>query len=350
MRTDILTIMGTRPQYIKCSVMRDAYLKFGLNEILIDTGQHFDDNMSSIFFEQLGLTPPEFTLSFGGLSHSKMLGSMLIKLETYISKINPKCIVVLGDTISTLAGSIAAKHSNIKLIHIESGLRSYDKKMPEEQNRILTDHLSDILFCPTSLSASNLLSEGIKKNVYVYGDIMLDATLKFKNIFKRPFKLPTYLTKKTYDLVTIHRKEALVSKEALLKRIKFVLDSSKDKIPLILLHPNTKNKLNKYKIDISKFFILPPQGYLETQWLLKNANHLYTDSGGLQKEAFFHKIPTTTLRDTTEWPETIRKGRNKIWLENKNNFTLNLEKAPFGNGDASKKIAKHLKSLIQNYK
>ena len=170
MITDILTIMGTRPQFVKCSVLRDAYSSTKLSEVLIDTGQHYDSGMSTIFFKQLNQKPPEFTLSHGGLSHTSMLAHMMIELEALVKKIKPKCIVVLGDTISTLAGSLVSKQLGIKLIHIEAGLRSFEKNMREEQNRILTDHLSDVLFCPTQLSATNLLNEGIVKNIHFFGD------------------------------------------------------------------------------------------------------------------------------------------------------------------------------------
>ena len=345
MKTDILTIMGTRPQFIKCSVLRSAYVKFGISEILIDTGQHYDTNMSTVFFEQLGQKNPEFILSHGGLSHATMIASMMIELEALATKINPKCIVVLGDTISTLAGSLIAKQLGIKLIHIEAGLRSFDKTMPEEQNRIVTDHLSDLLFCPTSISVENLLREGISKNVHLSGDVMFDAAIKFKKKFRRPKQLPSKITKNTYDLITIHRAEALISSEALSKRFEYILSSSQSTSRILLLHPHTEQKIAKYKINTSEFFILPPQGYLETQWLLQHSNYLFTDSGGMQKEAFFYDVPTTTLRNTTEWPETITHGKNKLWSGFKQISIPNKSK-PFGLGDASTNIARYLKIYI----
>jgi len=247
MTTEILTIMGTRPQFIKCSVLRDAYFKAGLSEILIDTGQHYDSNMSSIFFEQLQQKPPEFILSHGGSSHTNMLASMMVELKEITAKIKPKCIVVLGDTISTLAGSLVAKHLDIKLVHIEAGLRSFDKSMPEEQNRVVTDHLSDVLFCPTNISVDNLLREGISENVHFFGDVMFDAVRKFSNKFRKPLEISSEIIEKKYDLITLHRIEALHSKKSLLKRFKYILDSTISNKLILIVHPHTKKKLMNIK-------------------------------------------------------------------------------------------------------
>ncbi|MDB2388757.1 UDP-N-acetylglucosamine 2-epimerase (non-hydrolyzing) [Alphaproteobacteria bacterium] len=346
MDTDVLTIMGTRPQFIKCLTLRKEYVNAGINEILIDTGQHYEHNMSKVFFDQLDQPPPDYTLSNGGLSKLKMLSSMIKDLEILVAKIKPKCIVVLGDTVSTLAGSLVAKQLSIKLVHVEAGLRSFDKTMPEEQNRIISDHLSDILFCPTNTAVKNLTDEGISKNVYFSGDVMLDASKRFKKYFVRPKQLPPEVVRGNYDLITIHRADALISKKNLLKRIEYVLDLSNSFFKLLLIHPHTAKKVKEYDIDTSKFISLPPQGYLETQWLLQNCTHFFTDSGGMQKEAFFFKIPTTTMRDTTEWPETLGDGKNKLW----NSISEKIksqEENPFGDGNASEKIANYLKNHLR---
>ena len=230
-------------------------------------------------------------------------------------------------------------------MHVESGLRSFDKNMPEENNRVLTDHLSDVHFCPTRLSANNLLNEGITENIHVFGDVMFDATIRFKNSFKKPAGIPLKILQNNYDLITIHRAEALISKETILNRFEYIKQKSESTSQILLLHPNTEKKISEYKISTSDFFTLPPQGYLETQWLLQNASHVFTDSGGLQKEAFFHEIPTTTIRSSTEWPETLKHGNNKLWIGSTETYASNNEH-PFGNGDASIKIANFLKKYL----
>lgn len=339
----ILTIMGTRPQYVKCAVLRTAYKEAGIDEILLDTGQHYDSNMSIGIFQQLNVPEPDIKLALGGQSQCATIGSMILELEQIVHKLNPAAVVVLGDTNSTLAGGIVAKRLGIPLLHIEAGLRSYDKAMPEEQNRVVIDHLSDQLFCPTKRAVANLQSEGIAEGVTFTGDVMFDAVLKYRSNFGPPDSVPISNLKSGFDLITLHRADALVSKEALQTRINYIREHSSAPFKVFLIHPHTAKKLKEFSINIDDFTCIDPQGYLETQWLLSKADHLFTDSGGMQKEAFFHNCKTTTLRDSTEWPETFHSGVNKLWVEDRRSgaWMRKVEHA-FGVGNSADLIAQKI--------
>ena len=343
----ILTIMGTRPQYVKCAVLRSAYKEAGINEVLLDTGQHYDSNMSTGIFQQLNVPEPDIKLALGGQSQCTTIGSMIIELERIVNELNPNVVVVLGDTNSTLAGGLVAKRLGKPLFHIEAGLRSYDKTMPEEQNRIVIDHLSDQLFCPTQRAITNLQSEGLEEGVHFTGDVMFDAVLKYRSMFVRPDSISESSLKSGFDLITLHRADALVSQEALQSRINYIKERSSAFSKVFLVHPHTAKKLKEYNIDLDDFICIEPQGYLETQWLLSRADHLFTDSGGMQKEAFFHNCKTTTLRNATEWIETLTGGNNRLWVDFSPDVksSLNGYSKPYGDGDASSKIA----DLIFNY-
>ena len=346
MKIDILTIMGTRPQYIKCAVLRSAYQDAGINEVLLDTGQHYDSNMSSGIFQQLNVPEPDIKLALGGQSQCTTIGSMIIELESVVNELNPSTVVVLGDTNSTLAGGLVAKRLGKPLFHIEAGLRSYDKAMPEEQNRIVIDHLSDLLFCPTTGAVKNLQSEGLEEGVHFTGDVMFDAVLKYRSMFVRPDCISEANLKSGFDLITLHRADALASKEALESRIKYIREHSLACSKVFLVHPHTAKKLKEYQIEIDDFICIEPQGYLETQWLLSNAARLFTDSGGMQKEAFLHGIPLNVLRSSTEWPEVFVRPENMLWADdNKMNELSNIDN-PFGNGDASSGIIQKIKEFL----
>ena len=342
----ILTIMGTRPQYVKCAILRSAYEDAGIKEILLDTGQHYDSNMSTEIFQQLNVAEPDIKLALGGQSQCTTIGIMIIELERIVKSLMPTAIVVLGDTNSTLAGALIAKRLGMQLFHIEAGLRSFDKTMPEEQNRIMTDHLSDQLFCPTRRAIENLENEGIVRSCYLTGDVMLDAVLTYKRAFKPPESISPAVLKQDFDLVTLHRAEALLSKNALEARLSFIKESSLSPTRIFMLHPHTERKLREFGISTDGFLLIGPQGYLETQWLLSNANHLYTDSGGLQKEAFFHKCQTTTIRSTTEWPETCLGGTNRLWTGEEVKDQNNDHGNSFGTGHAGSKIAALVKAAL----
>lgn len=342
----LLTIMGTRPQYIKCAVLRSAYQDAGINEVLLDTGQHYDVNMTSRIFQQLNISEPEIKLSLGGQSRCKIIGSMIIELERVVNEINPKAIIVLGDTNSTLAGGLVAKKLGKILFHIEAGLRSYDKSMPEEQNRIIVDHISDQLFCPTQRAMLNLQSEGLKEGAHFTGDVMFDAIQKFQSKFVNPETISESFLALGFDLVTIHRADALASKEALQSRINYIRKHSSAHSRVFLVHPHTAKKLKEYQIKIDDFLYIEPQGYLETQWLLSRANHLFTDSGGMQKEAFLHGTPLTVLRNSTEWPEVFVRPENMLWENTIKVSGLSNIDNPFGNGDASSGIIEKIKEYL----
>ncbi len=344
MTPDVLTIMGTRPQYIKCSVLRLAYEEAGLNEVLVDTGQHYDDNMSSIFFEQLGVRPANYRFSTGGKSHSLMIGSMLVELEKLIVDIKPKSIAVIGDTNSTLAGALVSSRMGIPFMHIEAGLRSFDKSMPEEQNRIVADHLADFLACPTVGALKNLSKENITKNVFFTGDVMFDAVIHFQDKFIRPKELPLNIKDGMFNLLTLHRSEALKDKNSFFSRIQFVRENCNQLPTVFVIHPHTKNRISEWGINLDEWVLLAPQPYFEMQWLLKNAGYVFTDSGGVQKEAFFHKKSCITLRSSTEWPETLSIGNNSLW--NSSDKPVDFVEHPFGSADAARKIATLMSELI----
>jgi len=344
---NILTIMGTRPQYVKCAVLRGAFKEAGIKEVLLDTGQHYDSNMSTGIFQQLKVPEPDIKLALGGKSQCTTIGSMIIELERVVNELNPRAVVVLGDTNSTLAGGLVAKRLGKPLLHIEAGLRSHDKTMPEEQNRIVIDHLSDQLFCPTQRAVANLQSEGLEKGVHFTGDVMFDAVLKYRSMFVRPDSISESSLKSGFDLVTLHRADALSSKESLQTRINYIREHSLAYSKIFLVHPNTAKKLNEYEIEIDDFICIEPQGYLETQWLLSRADHLFTDSGGMQREAFFHGCKTTTLRNSTEWEETFMDGNNRLWTAPSSDVdsSLKISSKPYGDGDAGGKISE----LISKY-
>jgi len=319
---NIVSIVGARPQFIKLAPLSKV-LRENHNEVIIHTGQHYDANMSAVFFEKLNIPKPDINLSIGSSNHGKQTGEMLIKLEEQLIKMQPDFVIVFGDTNTTLAGALAASKLNIKLAHIEAGLRSFNKKMPEEKNRILTDHLSDILFCPTENAVENLKNEGIKKNVYQVGDIMYDSVLCFSgkaaknsNILKK-----NNISQNKYFLATIHRAENTDNKI----KLSIIFNALNElELPVLLpLHPRTENSMNKYQINKNNFkninFISPVE-YLEMLDLVKNSKKVLTDSGGLQKEAYFLDKLCITLRDETEWEETLKGNWNVLAKINKDDI------------------------------
>ncbi len=307
----IATIIGARPQFIKASSLSREITKHSdIKEIIIHTGQHFDDNMSAIFFEQMHIPQPDYNLDIHSLSHGAMTGRMLEGIETIILKEKPNWVVVYGDTNSTLAGALAASKLHIKLAHVEAGLRSFDRNMPEEINRIVTDRISDLLFCPTDTAVKNLLAENADSSKIVKtGDIMYDSELYFKLFAQKPmFKIHT-----PFILSTLHRAEN-TDDPLRLKSIMNALNKISEKINIVLpLHPRTEEKINQYRLKFSKNVqCIHPVGYLEMLWLLNNCTMVMTDSGGLQKEAYFFEKPCITLRDETEWTELVENKINIV--------------------------------------
>ena len=346
----IITVIGARPQFIKAAAV-SSKLRQKHEEILVHTGQHYDNNMSDIFFTELGIPKPNYNLNIGSGNHGFQTGKMLMKLEELYLKEKPDLILVYGDTNSTLAGALTASKLLIPIAHIEAGLRSFNMNMPEEQNRVLTDHISKYLFAPTDTAVKNLKNENITKNVYNTGDVMFDAIKLFK---EKALKTSSVLkenniTPNGYILSTIHRAEN-TNDIARLKNIIDALNES-DKAIVLPLHPRTHKFINDYGIKINtNIKIIEPVGYLDMINLENNAQKIVTDSGGVQKEAYFMKKPCITMRDETEWVETVENGWNIITGSNKEkildaiiNFNPTGEqKMVFGLGNAADIISEKL--------
>lgn len=359
----IITIIGARPQFIKAAMVSKTLDK-DIEEIIIHTGQHYDKNMSDIFFEQLKIPKPKYNLGIGSGSHGKQTGEMLIKIEEVLLKENPDYVMVYGDTNSTLAGALAASKLLIPVIHIEAGLRSYNRAMPEEQNRILTDHISEVLICPTKTAVENLKKEGITQNVYQTGDVMCDSVLYYSKLADKKINcsnielVPIYDKKNIEEwyLATIHRAENTIDN----KKLSIILQvfEKLDKMVIFPLHPRIRKMVdelyakNKYK----NIYFIEPVDYLTMLYLTQNACKVVTDSGGLQKECYILDTACITIRDQTEWVETLKNGYNvlaKPELDDLYNKIMNSkidnkeEKIHYyGNGKASQEIA----NIIKNYK
>lgn len=352
-------MVGARPQFIKSEVLSRAIrgCKEQVSEILVHTGQHYDQNMSAIFFDELNLRKPDYNLGVGGGTHAQNTGRILEKIEAVMVKEQPNIVVVFGDTDSTLAGALAAAKLNIPVAHVEAGLRSRNKGMPEETNRILSDHVSSLLFSPTKNSVTNLLKEGIAfDKIKLVGDIMFDAMMHYQQKSKKPqFMNINMGLNEEYILCTIHRAENTDNPQKLSSIIKG-LANSKKKI-LMPMHPRTRKKISDYGILISKNInILPPVGYLEMNWLENNCSLVVTDSGGVQKEAYFHEKFCITVREETEWPELIDAGANELVGTDATKITesINRSRAPlsckdiYGSGDAGIKILNEIINYINN--
>jgi UDP-GlcNAc3NAcA epimerase len=320
----IVTIIGARPQFVKAAAFSRAIARHNdgevdpIEEILVHTGQHYDANMSDIFFEELGIPTPRYNLGIGSGSHAEQTGSTMIAVEGVLRKECPDVVVVFGDTNATLAGTLAATKMHIPVAHIEAGLRSYNRRMPEETNRVLTDHASSHLFCPTETALENLRQEGIEDNAYIVGDIMLDcyeqqrcdpaehgAVLDRLGLFDR-FGQPI-----SFYLATVHRAENTDN----LDRMAAIFDAlgKLGRRVLLPLHPRTARVIEERGIDLpSTIQTLAPLPYREICILQRSAHVILTDSGGLQKEAYFSQTPCVTMRDETEWVETVHAGWNKV--------------------------------------
>jgi UDP-GlcNAc3NAcA epimerase len=313
----IITVIGARPQFVKAAVVSRALLNSNnIEEILVHTGQHFDKNMSDIFFEEMEIPKPHYNLDINGLSHGAMTGQMLQRVEEVCIKEKPDFVLVYGDTNSTIAGALAAKKLGIGVIHIEAGLRSFNRTMPEEINRILTDSISDILFCPTDTSIFNLNNEGIRDgNVKVIknGDVMQDAAIYYADKSEERSTIMKQLGLRSNDfiLATLHRQENTDDSKRLTAIIKAFNNIAKEVKLLIPLHPRTRKIIERENIS-TNFTIIDPVGYFDMLELLKNCKMVLTDSGGLQKEAYFFNKYCITLRNETEWVELIQNGFNQL--------------------------------------
>lgn len=352
----IVTIAGTRPQLVKIAAV-SRVIRESFEEVLVNTGQHYDYNMAGVFFDELNIPKPDYDLGIGSDTHGRQTGRMMIAVEEVVEKENPDVILVYGDTNSTLAGALIASKLNIPLVHIEAGLRSFNKEMPEEVNRIMTDHVATLLFAPSDLAVTNLASEGITKGVHQVGDVMYDAVLYNMELAEAKHSLENYhLKSKEYILGTIHRADNTDNK----KRLKAILNafaSIEEKV-FLPLHPRTKSKIEAFGLDsildqATNIEIVKPISYLEMLLLEKHAKAIVTDSGGVQKEAYFAKVPCITLRDQTEWVETIDTGWNQLVNPLEDNLAealLHLQPGEpildlYGDGEAAKKIV----SIMNTY-
>jgi UDP-GlcNAc3NAcA epimerase len=315
MKRKIVTIVGARPQFIKAApvsrILRQQYV-----EVLVNTGQHYDHNMAGVFFKELNIPKPDYDLGVGSGSHGKQTGDALTCIEEVLLNEKPSGVIVYGDTNSTLAGALAASKLHIPLFHIEAGLRSFNKKMPEEVNRKLTDHISDMLFSPSQIAVQNLRYEGITEHVYNVGDVMYDAILYNMQLAEQRYTLNDLsMGSREYILTTIHRAENTDNKGRLESIVK-ALTSIRMQV-VFPVHPRTKKQLKIFGLydELSQkknIRLIEPVSYLEMLLLEKNATAIVTDSGGVQKEAYFFRVPCFTLRRETEWTETVKIGWNTL--------------------------------------
>jgi UDP-GlcNAc3NAcA epimerase len=350
----VATIVGARPQFVKAAmVSRELRAQSEVEEVFIHTGQHYDRNMSGVFFEELGIPPPDYDLGVGSALHGEQTGEMLKRAEKVLLNEKPDAVLVYGDTNSTLAGALAAAKLRISLAHVEAGMRSHNRNMPEEVNRVLTDHLADYLFCATETAVDNLAFEGIKAGVYNVGDVMYDAALFYYQVAESRSTIlqRVNVEPKGYYLATIHRAENADDPQRLSSIINAL--SLSPKVVIIPLHPRTRKALAIHAMTMSgRLRIIEPVSYLDMVMLEKNAQIILTDSGGVQKEAYFFQVPCITLRDETEWVETVKGGWNRIAGTGMNSILRALAEIAsnswrssnfhFGRGDASKKICKML--------
>jgi UDP-GlcNAc3NAcA epimerase len=343
----VLTIVGARPQFIKAAPVSRALGERGLREVLVHTGQHFDAMMSDIFFNELDIPKPAYNLEVNSLGHGAMTGRMLEKLEALMQVERPDLVLVYGDTNSTLAGALAAAKLGHPLAHVEAGLRSFNRSMPEEINRVMTDHVSTLLFCPTTTAVKNLANEGITTNVHAVGDVMFDTTLAAVSRARAQSRIleTLALAPRSYSVATLHRAENTDS-EPRLRRMIAWLENAAIEHPIILpLHPRTRKILERLAINPRGIQLVDPLGYLDMAWLANNASAIYTDSGGLQKEAYFHRVPCVTLRDETEWVETIDSGWNRLWTSP--TYVVPRQEIPdYGTGNAASAVAMRIAAAL----
>jgi UDP-N-acetylglucosamine 2-epimerase len=365
----IVTIVGARPQFIKAAAVSRAIAhhnrhcsnEYTIKETMVHTGQHYDENMSEVFFRELHLPKPDYFLEINSLSHGAMAGRMLEKIESVLQKETPDWVMVYGDTNSTLAGALAAVKLHIPVAHVEAGLRSFNRRMPEEINRVLTDHMATLLLCPTDTAVENLKAEGILNGVYNTGDVMYDAFLFNRQLSENGSVILSTLdlTSRSYCLATIHRAENTDNPRILAQLFGALQELGTGTCPIVLpIHPRTKKLMESCR-DInlkgSDVRIISPVSYLDMISLEINARIILTDSGGMQKEALFAQVPCVTLRNETEWVETVACGWNYLGgttpdsILNAFQCALAMDVARsqpnfYGNGDAGNAILKYISS------
>jgi len=341
----ILSVVGARPQFIKAAPVSRALRQAGMEEILVHTGQHYDVNMSEVFFRELDIPPPYVNLNIGSGSHAQQTAHMLLKLEPLMAEQAPHAVLVYGDTNSTLAGALVAAKLGLKLAHVEAGLRSFNRTMPEEHNRVLTDHSADLLFCPTQNAVDLLAREGITRGVYMVGDTMFDAVLQFSDLARQRSTILQNLGLETGDylLATVHRPYNTDVPDNLAAIVRALADCGQTVV--FPVHPRTRQRLPA--VHAPNLRLIEPLGYLDMLLLEQNARRILTDSGGVQKEAYFFGVPCLTLRPETEWIETLEGGWNVLVGADYSRILAQLQAdapsgAPppvFGDGQASQRIA-----------
>ncbi|MFH0815945.1 MAG: UDP-N-acetylglucosamine 2-epimerase (non-hydrolyzing) [Methanobacteriota archaeon] len=338
----VLTVVGARPQFIKASVVSPA-LRKRCTEVLVHTGQHYDSRMSEIFFKGLEIPDPDYNLGCGSGSHGAQTGKILSRLEKVVVSERPDFVLTYGDTNSTLAGALCAAKLHVRTGHVEAGLRSFNRTMPEEINRITADHVSDLLFCPTPRAVAHLADEGVTKGVHLVGDVMYDSALKYGKGFGALKRLG--LKPKGYHLLTVHRPSNADVRE----NLSSILSSLDGRETVFPAHPRTVKMMRRFKLAApSSVRIIEPQGYAEMLQLVRGASMVLTDSGGLQKEAYFLGTPCVTLRSETEWLETVEAGWNVLVGADKRKISRALETLrptgkrgrEFGDGKAAEKIVR----------
>lgn len=353
----LLTILGARPQFVKAATVSRALKSHqdNIKEVIVHTGQHFDANMSDVFFEEMHIPKPDYHLGVSGLSHAAMTGRMLEQLEEAMLKEKPDWVLVYGDTNSTLAGALAASKLHIPIAHVEAGLRSFNMQMPEEINRILTDRISKLLFCPTDTAVSNLKREGFDNydcSILKTGDVMQDAALFHATHAKPPKDLSRSVSANGFMLATVHRAESTDNINVLKEIVEAINTLHHEQMPIVLpLHPRTRKKLDEAGLKLH-CHILEPISYLEMVYLLQQTALVMTDSGGLQKEAYFFSKPCVTLRTETEWVELIEHNVNALaplkvegilaTVENMKNCKVDSSSTLYGGGTAAERIVETL--------
>lgn len=359
----ILTVVGARPQLVKASaVSRALRARPGWTEVLVHTGQHYDENLSDIFFEELDLPAPHHHLGVGSLPHGAQTGRMLEALERTIQAEKPDRVLVYGDTNSTLAGALAAVKLHVPVAHVEAGLRSWNRAMPEETNRVVVDHVADLLLIPTEQARANLAREGIPaERIRMTGDVMFDVALRFAELAARRSKILERLglAPRSYVLATFHRAETTDDPSRLRAVVEALADVGREARVVLPLHPRTRAALERAGLlaaATAAALVIEPVGYLDMTTLEKNARLVATDSGGVQKEAFFHEVPCVTLRDETEWTELVELGWNRLAPpRDAASVARTLREAlgsgsrgrpgrPYGSGDAAARIVDALQS------
>lgn len=338
-----MTIVGTRPQFVKAAVVSRILCNLSdICEIMVHTGQHFDSNMSDVFFKELEIQKPDYFLNVNSLSHAAMTGRMMESIEDIAFKEKPDVFLIYGDTNSTLAGALVGAKMHIPIAHIEAGLRSWNRLMPEEVNRVVADHVSTFLFCPTFQAVQNLKQEGIERSVFHTGDVMYDATLFAKTNVSSKMMEKLNIEEKSYAILTIHRQENTRTKEDLQKILDYVKDYADDNHLDIVwpAHPRLKSMMTV--METYGFQIIDPVSYQEMNDLLFFSHSILTDSGGLQKEAYFHQKRCVTLRSETEWTETIECGWNRLWQKSQD-YKIQKKIDDYGMGKAGDIIVSHLR-------